>query len=125
MIIDQDDEVLRHLSKFKLLRLPIGVLGIITLIPTVGFLQNPNRTLSWFSGGNDATCPTPAIIQLDQAYYFKCLIHGSWKIDPSLWYQGLSSFKGLNAVLFLVCVLSLIFSVSRHLEGYRQCCEKE
>ena len=125
VIIYQDDEVLRHLSKFKLLRLPIGVLGIITLIPTVGFLQNPNRTLSWFSGGNDATCPTPAIIQLDQAYYFKCLIHGSWKIDPSLWYQGLSSFKGLNAVLFLVCVLSLIFSVSRHLEGYRQCCEKE
>jgi len=119
VIIFQDEEVLQHLRQFKLFLLPIGLLGIVTLIPTVGFLQNPSRTMSWFSGGNDATCPTPAIIQLDQAYYFKCLIHGSWKMDPSLWYQGLSSFTGLNAILLLVCVLCLIFSIRRHFESYR------
>jgi hypothetical protein len=119
VIVFQDDEALRYLSRFKLLGVPIAILGIVTLIPTVGFLQNPTRTMSWFAGGNDAVCPTPAIIQLDQAYYFKCLIHGSWKMNPSLWYQGLSSFSGLNAILFLVCVLSLIFSISRHLESYR------
>lgn len=119
VIISQGEEVLRNFGRFKLLRLPIGVLGIVALIPTVGFLENPTRTMSWFAGGNDVVCPTPAIIQLDQAYYFKCLIHGSWKMNPSLWYQGLSSFSGLNAILFLVCVLSLIFSISRHLESYR------
>jgi hypothetical protein len=119
VIIFQDEEVLKNLSRFKLLALPIGALGVVALIPTVGFLQNPTRTMSWFAGGNDAVCPTPAIIQLDQAYYFKCLIHGSWKMNPSLWYQGLSSFTGLNAILFLICVLSLIFSISRHFESYR------
>jgi len=119
VIIFQDDEVVRNFHRFKLLRLPVGVLGIVTLIPTVGFLQDPPRTMSWFAGGNDAVCPTPAIIQLDQAYYFKCLIHGSWKMNPSLWYQGLSSFTGLNAILFLVCILCLIFSISRHFESYR------
>lgn len=119
VIISQSEEVLRNFGRFRLLRLPIGVLGIVTLVPTVGFLQNPTRTMSWFAGGSDSVCPTPAIIQLDQAYYFKCLIHGSWKMNPSLWYQGLSSFSGLNPILFLVCVLSLIFSISRHLESYR------
>ena len=119
VIIFQDEEVLRNFGRFKLLRLPIGVLGIVALVPTVGFLQNPTRTMSWFAGGNDVVCPTPAIIQLDQAYYFKCLIHGSWKMNPSLWYQGLSSFTGLNAILFLVCVLSLIFCISRHFESHR------
>ena len=118
IIVSQDQEVLRHLSQFKLLRLPVGILGIVTFIPTVGFLQNPTRTMSWFSGGQSAVCPTPAIIQLDQAYYFKCLFHGSWKTDPSLWYQGLSTFTGLNAILFLVCALCLIFSITRHLESY-------
>jgi hypothetical protein len=119
VIIFQDQEVLRNFGRFKLLCFPIGVLGIVTLVPTVGFLQNPSRTMSWFAGGNDEVCPTPAIIQLDQAYYFKCLIHGSWKMDPSLWYQGLSSFTGLNAVLFLVCTLCLVFSISRHIKSYR------
>jgi len=119
VIIFQDEEVLRNFGRFKLLYFPIGVLGIVTLVPTVGFLQNPTRTMSWFAGGNDPVCPTPAIIQLDQAYYFKCLIHGSWKMNPSLWYQGLSSFTGLNVILFLICVLSLIFSISRHFESYR------
>jgi hypothetical protein len=119
VIIFQDEEVLRNFGRFKLLRFPIGALGIVTLVPTVGFLQNPTRTMSWFAGGSDAVCPTPAIIQLDQAYYFKCLIHGSWKMNPSLWYQGLSSFTGLNAILFLICVLSLIFMISRHFESYR------
>jgi hypothetical protein len=125
VIVFRDEEVLRHLSQFKLLRLPISVLGIVTLIPTVGFLQNPTRTMSWFSGGQSTVCPTPAIIQLDQAYYFKCLIHGSWKMDPSLWYQGLSSFTGLNAILFLVSVMYLVFSITRHLESYGKSCEKE
>jgi hypothetical protein len=115
----QDKEVLGYLHRFKLFLLPIGLLGIVTLIPTIGFLQNPSRTMSWFSEGNDATCPTPAIIQLDQAYYFKCLAHGSWKINPSLWYQGLSSFNGLNAILFLVCTLCLVFKISRNSESYR------
>jgi hypothetical protein len=119
VIISQDEEVLKNLRRLKLLRVPIGILGIVTLIPTVGFLQNPTRTMSWFAGGNDSVCPTPAIIQLDQAYYFKCLIHGTWKMDPSLWYQGLSSFTGLNAILFLVCTLCLIFSVSRQFESHR------
>ena len=125
VIVFQDEEVLRYLSRFKLLRLPIGVIGIITLVPTVGFLQNPTRTMSWFNAGQDVVCPTPAIIQLDQAYYFKCLIHGSWKMDPSLWYQGLSSFTGLNAILFLVSVLCLVFSITRHFESHGECYEKE
>jgi hypothetical protein len=118
VIILQDEEILRNIGRFRLLSLPIGIFGVITLIPTVGFLQNPTRTMSWFAGGNDAVCPTPAVIQLDQAYYFKCLIHGSWKMDPSLWYQGLSSFKGLNAILFLVCTLCFIFSISRQFESH-------
>jgi len=125
VIIFQDKDALEHLRQFKLFLLPIGILGIVTLIPTVGFLQNPTRTMSWFAGGNDAVCPTPAIIQLDPQYYFKCLIHGSWKMNPSLWYQGLSSFTGLNAILFLVCALCLVFSISRHLESYGNSCEKE
>ena len=124
VIVFWDEEVLRHLSQFKSLRLPISVIGVITFIPTVGFLQNPARTMSWFSGGQSVVCPTPAIIQLDQAYYFKCLIHGSWKTDPSLWYQGLSSFAGLNAILFLMSVLCLLFSITRHLESYGKSCEK-
>lgn len=124
-IIFQNEEALRHLSQFRLLRLPVSIIGIFTLIPTVGFLQNPTRTMSWFSGGQSTVCPTPAIIQLDQAYYFKCLIHGSWKMDPSLWYQGLSSFTGLNAILFLVSVMCLVFSITRHLESYGKSCEKK
>lgn len=113
----QDEEVLGYLHRFKLFLRSIGLLGIITLIPTIGFLQNPSRTMSWFSAGNDGICPVPAIIQLDQAYYFKCLTHGSWKINPSLWYQGLSSFNGLNAILLLVCTLCFVFNFGRHSEG--------
>ena len=125
VLIFQDEEILKHLSRFKILRHLIAILGIVTLIPTVGFLQNPTRTMSWFSGGNDAVCPTPAVIQLDPDYYFKCLMHGTWKMNPSLWYQGLSSFTGLNAILFLILAIFLIFSVIRHLESYGKGREEE
>lgn len=125
ILIFRDEEILAHLSRLKSIYLPILIVGIISLIPTIGFLQNPQQTMSWFAGSDDAVCPTPAIIQLDQDYYFKCLIHGSWKTDPSLWYQGLSSFAGLNAILFLVFALFLIVNVKRHLESYQKSREQE
>jgi hypothetical protein len=118
VLICQDDALFRKLGQFKSYLFPVGVLGIVTFIPTVGFLQNPSRTMSWFLGGNDPYCPKPAIVQQDPAYYFRCLIHGSWKMDPSLWYQGLTSFTGLSAILVLACTLSLLFSLSRQFKSH-------
>jgi hypothetical protein len=118
VLICQDDALFRKLGQFKSYLFPVGILGIVTLVPTLGFLQNPSRTMSWFSGGNDTYCPKPAIVQQDPAYYFRCLNHGSWKMDPSLWYQGLTSFTGLGAILVLAFTLFILFSLSRQFKSY-------
>lgn len=98
--------------KIVVLRVGVAVSAVLSLVASVGFLHDPNASLSWF-GRVSPVCPTPAIIQQDPAYYFKCLSYGMWNTDQSIIQLSVESFSGRWASLALAAVLVIAFQSVR------------
>lgn len=102
----------------------LGVTAIVGLsaLPSFGVLNIPTSINRFFS--TDKVCPRPAIIQEDRNYYFHCLQHGSWKLDPSLWRVGLD---GMSPFMWLTfsAVLIAFFMTLRTLGGVPRTCVED
>jgi len=85
----------------------IAVCAIGSVVTAVGFLRDPSSSLAWF-GRISPTCPTPAIIQQDPNYYFKCLSYGMWSTDRSIIELSLRSFSGRWASVALAAVFLIV-----------------
>jgi hypothetical protein len=122
IISDSNRDAKRHQRRFRrrstqlYVRFAFVALSGSSLVAALGFLNQPIRVLSWF-GLPDETCPTPAIIQVDRGYYFRCLLHGMWRWDPSMYELSFSSFSGGFSALILGLFLFPAWRLSSRLFG--------
>lgn len=91
------------------LGLLVNGLVVFSAAPSIGFLMNPGRALSWFN--TDGTCPQPFIIQGDKSYFRKCLNHYAWKLDPSFLEVGVKNFvRPRGLVISILSGLTLLLA---------------
>lgn len=87
------DDLINLFQKIEsniILRLFVVGTLIFSAVPSIGFQINPSVLNEFFKP--DKFCERPAIIQQDPSYYFSCLRHGTWKLNPSMWSVGLNGF---------------------------------
>lgn len=89
---------LRWRTSFSLF---IGVSCATSAAASIGYMRDPVVMDSFFVP--DKVCNKIAIIQEDRPFYFMCLHHGAWKLDPSLWGVGLRGLDlGSWAIVLLI-----------------------
>jgi len=93
----------RKLRSYSVLNIAVITCAIGSVIAAVGFLRDPGSTLAWF-GRVSPTCPTPAVIQQDSAYYFRCLSYGMWNFDRPIIQLSIQTFSGRWSVVALAAV---------------------
>ena len=98
--------MLRRPKARNLMATTLGILTTLSAASSYGYMRDPTVMDPFFQP--DRVCTKVAIIQEDPSYYFKCLYHGAWKTDPSLWGLG---WRGLDLLTWLVVILLLCLSV--------------
>ena len=95
-------------------------LGVGCVVSAAAVLRLPPRARSRAGAyfAPDGSCPTPAIISNDPAYYFHCLLYGSWWKWPPLEWYGLRFLRsGWGLLIAGAVLLAAIGAVMRLMIG--------
>jgi hypothetical protein len=101
----------KRYSKFFL-----SVCVSLSVLPSIGFLINPDILNFVFS--TDSFCPEIPIIQNGTEYYYRCLIHLTWKVENSMLLLG---FFNLNNTFGLFCIIITFLTSWRLFRQIQNC----
>jgi hypothetical protein len=97
-------------------KLLLSICVSMSVLPSIGFLINPD--LLNFVFLPDSFCPEIPIIQNSADYYFRCLIHLTWKPQDSMYLLGLLNLKTAYG---LVCTLLVLLTSWRLFRQIQDC----